>query len=238
MKMIAFATAAALCALGAGAASAQDWTGYHAGVKIGLAGDQFTYPFEADIPPVDVTGEASLNSSGFVGGAQFGYDWQFSNRWVLGFEADLNTSNVTGEISVNGAATGGISGDLTAGVGSELDYFGTARARLGYAYERLMPYVTAGYAFGDVSTGYDLTVNSGGSVLFAAADSVTTNESGWTVGAGLEYRFADNLSLNTEYLYVDLGESNLIDTPVGGGSAVLDVKTDFHVVRVGLNYHY
>ncbi len=238
MKKMLFTTVAVLGVLGASAASAQDWAGFHAGVNLGLAGDHFDYPFTADIPPVAITGEANLNSSGAVGGVQAGYDWQVSDRWVLGLEADLNASDVTGEVAVHGAAAGAISGDLTASVGSELDYFGTARVRLGYAYERLLPYVTAGVAFGDVTSGYDLTVNSGGSPLFAAADSVSSNESGWTAGAGFEYRFADNFSLKTEYLYVDLGESNLIDVPVGGGSATLDVATAFHVVRAGLNYRF
>ncbi|HYD28750.1 outer membrane protein [Brevundimonas sp.] len=239
MKKILLATVLVLGVGAAGAASAQDWTGPHIGANIGLAGDKFTYPLEADVPPLTIDGEASLTSSGFVGGAQIGYDWQFSNRWVFGLEGDLNVSDLKGRLAVDGAAAGGISGALEAQVGSEVEYFGTARARLGYAYgDKLLPYVTAGVAFGDVNSEYDATLTSGGSTVFTAAGDVSSSQTGWTAGAGVEYRFAENLTLKSEYLYVDLGDYNIITASGGGASASLDAETTFNVVRVGLNYRF
>lgn len=239
MNKLLLASTALLTLAAAGTASAQDWTGFHGGLNMGLAGNEFAYPFEASISTTAVDGEADLTSSGFVGGAQFGYDRQLSNKWVVGVEADLNASDVEGRVSVGGDAAGGVTGELEADVGSEVDYFGTLRGRLGYAYSAdLMPYVTAGWAYGDVNSEYNVAVTSGGAPVFAASDSLSSNQDGWTVGAGLEYRLSDSLTFKTEYLYVDLGSYNLIDISGGGDFATVDVDTKFHVARVGVNYRF
>jgi outer membrane immunogenic protein len=57
---------------------------------------------------------------------------------------------------------------------------------------------------------------------------------GWTIGAGVEHAFTDNLSAKAEFLYVDLGNLE-IPTSCGGG-CFTDVK--FSVARVGLNYNF
>lgn len=98
---------------------------------------------------------ANGDSSGFVGGAQLGYNLQFS-RVVLGIEGDI--SFVDWE---------------------ETDAFGTVRGRLGYAWERVLPYVTGGLA-------------------------VVDSDTGWTAGAGVEVAVSDNVSLRGEYLHFDV----------------------------------
>lgn len=229
--------AAALLAASAGTASAADWTGFHLGANVGYAGDTFEYPVAVDLAPVDVSGRVTLNSSGFIGGIQAGFDHQFSNGLVLGIEADYDAANVTGEVDISGGATGGITGDLSANAGSELESLASLRLRLGYAYnDRVMPYITAGAALGNVSTSYSADVTSGGSSLFTATGSKSSDQSGWIAGVGVEYKVADRLSLKTEYLYTDLGEYNLIDASLMGGTAKLDVSTTAHMIRFGVNY--
>lgn len=231
--------AAALLAASAGTASAADWTGFHVGANVGYAGDTFEYPVTIDLAPVDVKGKATLNSSGFIGGVQVGYDRQFSNRWVLGVEADYDAADVTGEVKVSGGASGIITGNLSASAGSQLESLATLRLRLGYAYnDQIMPYVTAGAAYGSVSTSYNAVVTSGGSTLFSAGGSKSSDQSGWTAGVGVDYQVADRVSLRTEYLYTDLGEYNLINASLMGGSAKLDVSTTAHAIRFGVNYKF
>ena len=58
-------------------------------------------------------------------------------------------------------------------------------------------------------------------------------KSGYTLGGGVEWAFAPNWSLKSEYLYVDLGEDSF-STPVG----TYTTETDFHTARVGLNYRF
>jgi opacity protein-like surface antigen len=70
------------------------------------------------------------------------------------------------------------------------------RGRAGYAFDRLLPFITAGLAAGNVRA----TVPGfpGGTVTSA----------GWTIGAGLEFAVLSNVTVKGEYLYVDLGDYN------------------------------
>ncbi len=70
------------------------------------------------------------------------------------------------------------------------------RGRLGYAFDRFLPYLTGGLAVGDISA----------TLPGFPAGSITT--AGWTVGAGLEFGIVSNVSVKAEYLYVDLGNFN------------------------------
>lgn len=67
---------------------------------------------------------------------------------------------------------------------------------------------------------------------------------GYTVGGGFEYAAWRNVSFKAEYLYVNLGSSSITSAaPATPGSAVSSYGThfsdlDFHVLRVGVNYHF
>jgi len=148
-------------------------------------------------------------SGGLVGGT-LGYNYQAGN-WVLGMESDLDWAKVVGN-----------SGTFAPGVNynSYLQWLGTVRGRVGIAYDRFLPYVTGGLAVGDVKG----TIN--GPVTMSGVNTDT----GWTVGAGVEYGITPSLSVKAEYLYVDLGAS----APVPGDN--VDLKS--HVVRGGLNWRF
>jgi outer membrane immunogenic protein len=59
---------------------------------------------------------------------------------------------------------------------------------------------------------------------------------GYTVGAGLEYMFAQNWSAKAEYMYYDFGSSRFVTptalAPLGS------FRNDDHTVKVGLNYRF
>ncbi|MER8848874.1 MULTISPECIES: outer membrane protein [Mesorhizobium] len=74
----------------------------------------------------------------------------------------------------------------------------TAVGRIGYAFDRVLIYATAGYA--------------GGKVKFTARDNdaLVTYEkndwqSGYALGAGIDYAITDNLSPGVDYTHIDLG---------------------------------
>ena len=73
------------------------------------------------------------------------------------------------------------------------NWLGTVRGRVGYACDRVMPYVTGGLAVGDIEA------NQGG---FAG---VHDTKAGWAAGAGVEAAIAGNWTAKLEYLHVDLG---------------------------------
>jgi outer membrane immunogenic protein len=70
------------------------------------------------------------------------------------------------------------------------------------------------------------------------ANSTSNTSTGWTVGAGLEWRFAPAWSVKAEYLYVDLGShSDTIVYNYGPTSSLTStVRETDNIVRVGVNY--
>ena len=177
-----------------------NWTGLYVGANIGYGWGR------------DSSGGTSTNLNGVIGGGQIGYNWQMNNL-VLGLETDFQGSGQK--------ATGtGVGFSLT----ERIRYFGTVRARLGYAWDRTLLYVTGGYAYTNI--GGDLTVG-------AFTTSTNTTKSGYTVGAGLEYAFAGPWSAKAEYLYVDSGTTTLT---LAGVSA--DARVKNHIGRVGINYRF
>jgi outer membrane immunogenic protein len=224
------------------------WTGFYLGANFGYGGDKFKYPFSAYadeyddeelIDSADLTGEFKLNSSGFFGGGQIGYNYQFDNGWVAGIETDFQWSGIKGELSGNASLdfndVNVLDADFSAG--SEVEWFGTIRGRLGYAWDKVFLYGTGGAAYGKVKSHYSINIDD-----FSAGDSVSDTQWGWTVGAGLEYAITDHWTFKTEYLYVDLGSQTLFDD---GGSfrdiqagAKIDVETQFHTIKAGLNYKW
>jgi outer membrane immunogenic protein len=126
--------------------------------------------------------------SGFVGGAQAGYNWQ-SGHWVFGVEGDIE-------------ATG--ADDTFAPWKFSNPWFGTVRGRAGYTVSNVLFYGTAGLAFGELR-----------GQTFGVSESHAT--AGWTAGVGAEVSFAPNWSAKIEYLYVDLSESQFAITGVSNG---------------------
>lgn len=218
MKKYLLASVAALGLVAAGAASAADlpsrkgpiaapvymppaftWTGFYVGANAGYGwGNVNTNGF----------GQVS-DLDGFVGGGQIGYNYQMG-QFVLGLEADLQGADLS-------------SGNNLGLVGVKTEYFGTVRARVGVAFDRFMPYITGGWAYGNVKT----------SIPGIGFSSDRTHTGGYAVGAGLEYAVTNNIIAGVEYLYVDLGDKS-INTLVGTGK----VGTDFSVVRARLSYKF
>ncbi|MSO67734.1 MAG: porin family protein [Pseudolabrys sp.] len=102
-------------------------------------------------------------------------------------------------------------------------WFATTRGRIGYAWDRWLPFLTGGAAFGDIK----MTPNNG--------LSETDIKVGWTVGAGLEYAFMGAWSAKLEYLYADLGKASC-STPTCTTAA--DVTYKANLVRLGVNYRF
>jgi len=221
--------------------SAYNWSGFYAGVHGGFGGDKFTYPFSINLdgaPPMSVGGNLSLNSSGFYGGGQVGYNWQFAPQWVGGLEADINASAIEGKLGLDLNATDGTdSVHINGSAGSKLDYFGTVRARVGWANGPLLLYGTGGFAYGDVTSSIS---GSASGAISGSLDGIskTNHHTGWTIGGGVEYALTRNVSLKTEYKWVDLGTQDLFSLSDGADSLKLSETTKFHTLEVGLNYRF
>jgi len=149
----------------------------------------------------------NLDPTGPFGGAQVGYNFQRGN-FVFGAEADFQGAHISGSNILEK---------------SELNWFGTVRGRLGYAFDRALVYGTAGFAFGNVEN----SIATGGP-FFTGSETQT----GWVAGGGVEYKITPAWSAKGEYQYLDLDANSNIG-PLGLGN---ETRTQVHTFRVGLNY--
>ena len=196
------------------------WTGFYAGINGGFGGDRNQYPFSVG----GVAGTSNLNSSGFFGGGQIGYNWQFAPAWVAGVEGDLDDADIQGMASTS---VPGASGNI----GTKLDWFGTVRGRVGYLITpNALLYGTGGWAYGHTTSSASATATGLG-----VGSSIGKDMNGWTAGAGLEYALTHWLSFKTEYLFVDLGSTTLSSGIAAGVPFSLNEKTTIHTVKAGIN---
>lgn len=163
------------------------------------------------------TGAYHEHKAGFLGGAQAGYDWQFSSI-VLG-----------GVVDIDGGTAKASGSQLDGNYSSQLDVLGTARVRLGYAFTSMpmMVYGTGGLAFADVK-------DSVTSFISTPYPSKSGWRTGWTAGAGAEYMFARGWSVEAQVLYVDLGSTYSINSD----DCVVGFKDRAVVTRAGINFHF
>jgi outer membrane immunogenic protein len=182
--------------------TAYNWTGFYLGINGGGGFGHSAW---------DTTGGFDL-SGGLVGGTA-GFNWQ-TGQWVFGLEGDVDWSNIKGSTTVA----------CPLGCQTANSWLSTVRGRVGYAFDRFLPYITGGLAVGDIRA-----------TTPGFAGNTNTN-AGWTVGGGLEFAIVGNWTAKAEYLYVDLGKNNC---GLNCGVAATDnVSFTSHIVRGGINYRF
>lgn len=172
--------------------------------------------------------QTPLRGSAFVGGGTFGYNWQWSDRVVVGAEADFGYRG-----SINPAPTGWTYPSAT---GSGV--LGTIRGRAGYLLApRWLTYVTAGLAFGTdfVSNNFATTFPP---FVYGQLNSGPTLRPGWAAGAGFEYAWNDQISFKGEYVYAWLANTGITYNTNRGLGWGANLQSAGHVVRGGVNYHF
>ena len=180
------------------------WEGFYVGVNGGYGWGDST---------LTGAGSKSVHPDGGLLGETIGYNMQFGN-FVAGLEGDIDYSWMRGTAGA---------GAPCAGCEVRNHYLATARGRLGFAWNRWLPYITGGAAFGDIQT----STPGGGSQF--------TNKVGWTLGGGVEYAFTAPWSAKIEYLYTDLGSATCDAAHCG---AAIDTSFHANTVRAGVNYHF
>jgi outer membrane immunogenic protein len=229
------------------------WTGFYIGVNAGVAwqdqnNDAIFVPpgtFGPGTGNFFVSGVGGNNDAVFTGGGQIGYNYQ-AGGWVFGIEADLQWADMNNNNNFNTGfvAVGLPAGFVFASANNGLEWWGTVRGRVGFAWDRALLYATGGFAFG----GGGGNNNTFCGVAFGCGGGDDTR-TGWTVGGGLEYAFTNNWTVKIEGLYVNLdggGSNNGLLGFVNGVPVFLPPgfvtnrveDNTFGVVRVGLNYKF
>ena|SRR6185437_1533573 len=201
--------------------SVYNWTGFYIGGNVG-------YSWGQQDNSIDGASIGGTNLNGIIGGGQVGYNWQI-NQIVFGLEADFQGSGQKGDGSFTGAP--GIIPATTFTYTDKLDWFGTVRGRVGYAFDRWLPYVTGGWAYGHGTIG---GAAAGG---ITGSGNVSNDYSGWALGGGLEYAFLNNWSAKLEYLHLDFGNGPSV-TLAPSAAVLSGGKLRDDIVRVGLNYKF
>jgi outer membrane immunogenic protein len=179
-------------------AAPYNWTGFYVGINGGYGWGK------SDISaPIS---SASYNTSGGLVGGTLGYNWQMGQA-VFGLEGDIDWTNLRGSGPCAGTTCE-----------TRNDWLSTARGRVGYAFDRFLPFVSGGAAFGDIKTNV------------VGVGSASETKAGWTLGGGLEAAIAGPWTAKVEYLYADLGH----------GTSVLGSNASFktNIVRGGINYRF
>ncbi|THV21592.1 outer membrane protein [Peteryoungia ipomoeae] len=160
------------------------WAGGYAGAHTGYGfGDA----------SIDRFGSASVDGARLGGFA--GYNWQFSNGFVVGLEGDLNYDWNDGKL---------------AGVNVEGGLNGSGRIRAGYAFDRALIFAAGGVAATEFKA-FDPCFSDEGTAI------------GWTVGGGVDFAVTDRIFTRLEYRYNDFGSTKVAGADVDFNQHVVNV---------------
>jgi outer membrane immunogenic protein len=206
-----------LITVGSVVAEEINWTGFYFGLNTGYsfghADAHYTAP---DLSAYSI----DSHPSGWSGGLQLGANYQLKNRIVFGIEGEASLVDASDTIYDYMSAANNRPNNT---IKTSSDYAGTVRARLGYAVDRFLPYLTAGVA--------------GANAKVSATDGSLSQSDflvGWTVGAGIEYALTKNWSVRAEYLHVDLGRHTWFAGEHWQSSSLSTSET----IRLGVNYKF
>jgi outer membrane immunogenic protein len=146
-----------------------------------------------------------LDYSGYLLGVQTGYNFTLGGPLVGGISVDMAYNN------------GYASDDSYT---PDFMWSGSATARVGVDIYNVVPYLVGGVAFARASNTDRHPI------------TVTQTHIGYTIGTGIEFALADNVSANVEVRHTDYGQktyqlANRTDETLADNS-----------VRVGVNYHF
>jgi outer membrane immunogenic protein len=245
-----------------------NWTGFYVGVNAGFAWGRNNADFTGDgqnnagndlISRVfdgtrnfnALTRSQRIDSDGAFGGVQFGYNWQVAGVWVAGLEADIQASGLRGSFTRVAPLL-----PLSLSAEQKLDWFGTARGRVGYLVtERTLVFGTAGLAYGETEVTSNFFWSNGFGNFIGASTSIhcvggapclggqgSNTSVGWTAGAGVEWAATNNVTLKFEYLHIALPDSAIVMSAVapaiGNATVTANFRNQFDIVRAGLNFRF
>ena len=240
------------------------WTGAYFGINAGYV-DNFTRVNNFNgtgtaqgVPNARIS-RFGRDADGFTGGGQIGYNFMLGSLPIfggvanglgaagsgilVGIEADAAYPDLDRGTSIN-------YGNLTENYRTGLDFLGTVRGRVGYAFNNFLIYGTGGFAYGEVNNRSTFYYNNTGGISYNGSnDDLAT---GYAYGGGIEYALPTNSFLNffkssavtikAEYLHYDLGRSNVTVAATGSngtsGGYTSRYKNDGDIGRVGLNYKF
>ncbi len=235
-----------------------NWSGFYVGVNAGggwydgrgFAGSSNVASLVSPSNLISFPPNPARNDPGVTVGGLAGYNYQIGS-FVLGAETDFNYADLKSRHSggVTTICCGGAVDTLSYDSRSQLDWFGTMRARLGFLpTAQLLIYGTGGLAYGEVERSLQQsTVIPAIAVGRYWQGNASDVRVGWTAGGGAEYALTPSITVRAEYLYLDLGKSSVTANYVGNFPAA-PVQTQiyyasshdnkFNIARAAIAYKF
>jgi outer membrane immunogenic protein len=203
------------------------------------------------------TNHSSNALSGGLFGGQIGYNWQINN-FVVGVQGDGAWTGIKGSAGNplnldDGRCSFPGTPDQTVECRTKIKAMGNLTGRIGYLpWQNTLLYVKGGINWSSIDfqvlndIGYSGTCGPAPLGTFPGYSANNVVRTSGTVGAGIEQRFANNLSVFGEYDYVNNGGSSTNLNTGGTGNGV-GCTADFttttttkgtNIVKFGLNYTF
>lgn len=199
------------------------WTGFYIGGVVGGARGNVVL---TDIP----TGATSTHDTvGALGGGTVGFNWQWGS-WVVGVEGDFSWADIGGTTRCPNTGFQ---------CSSDMNWFATARGRLGYTTGPILFYATGGGAWAEQRYGAEGLVAA--TAPFTGFTTRTVD--GWVAGLGMEFNWSawiPGLSAKVEWLHYDFDPGTDEPFLIGVG-APSNLVTGHHrgeIIRFGMNYRF
>ena len=226
------------------------WTGFYFGGNVGYGWGNADTDFDPlpdavtffDLEPTSL----SPDPSGFIGGGQIGFNWQWNKWLVLGIESDFQGTDMEGDSSespiIRNNGTPFPVADSFIFAHERMQWFGSTRGRIGISpWCHWLFYATGGVAYGNVD--YSANTNFNNTITYPV--NFTETKAGWTVGGGLEYAINNHWTVKAEYLHYDLGNESRTQNQLVSGVPQgppffvnYNFETKGEIVRGGLNFKF
>jgi outer membrane immunogenic protein len=244
VKVKTWIAGVALIALGTTAAGAADlavkappppppvfsWTGFYIGANIGGAWARNNWTDTLFLTNFNNDG----NNGVFIGGGQIGGNYQIGS-FVIGAEWDFDwaaNNNHTNAVVIPAGAIVVTNNDR---------WITTVAARFGWAFDQWLAYGKAGGGW--VGNNNPTVTNTTTGVSLSTCGNFTTNcsnnNSGWLLGAGLEYAVTNNWTVKLEYDFLGLGSRTFVipaTAPLLAGDTFTSNNRNVQMIKVGFNY--
>jgi high affinity Mn2+ porin len=222
-----------------------DWNGLYVGAHAGVIRGASNWTAQPGAGASALNGSFDLpfnldfmgGTGSYFFGLQAGYNYVFPSRLMLGVEADVTapSSDVLIPFAVRGSqtVTSPLIGQVT--YGEAVIHYGSARARVGYAFDHFLLYGTGGLAwsYDQVTRSQDGGVSFNGFAAQGTLDTRLLWRLGWAAGAGIEIPIGEGWTAKAEYLSTGFGRKGVTFT-----AAAEPFASDLAMqsIRLGVNY--
>jgi outer membrane immunogenic protein len=192
------------------------------------AADMYGAPPAAPAYGYAAPAPVSNSWNGVYAGAQAGHAWgpETLNGTQVGVYAGMNTAvgqnviaGVEADLNVSGQTADHLVGGRLYKYSS--DWNASIRPRIGVAFDKVMPYATAGIAFSD-------------DTVKALGTSTSTTKIGYAAGAGVEGQVTDHITVKGEFVHLGFGRTKHTLAP----GVVANSSVNSNILRAGAAYHF